>query len=127
MSGKAIGSVQIDETFQREVERRLRLILHADNHELEYSEKDMLNRSLEEAAKSQSNNRLEWGNNTAKDIIKSMAEDMTKSRKGMSFHYFKKIFGTKSFLDNIKVRLPDLFKNFNYPEVGVEGGRMTFT
>ncbi|OCK87671.1 uncharacterized protein K441DRAFT_593263 [Cenococcum geophilum 1.58] len=93
--GKATGSVQIDEAFQREVERR--------------------------------NNRLGWGNNTAKDVIKSMAEDMTKSRRGMSFQHLKKIFGTKLFTDNIKVQLPDLFKNFNYPEVGVEGGRMTFT
>jgi hypothetical protein len=60
-------------------------------------------------------------------MIKREAEEMTKSRRKTSFQHFKTTFGTPDFIDYIRVRLPDLFKNFSCPDVGVEGGRMTFT
>ncbi|OCL02749.1 hypothetical protein AOQ84DRAFT_443187 [Glonium stellatum] len=99
VEGKAIGSVQIDEAFQTEAERRLRIALHENGDEPE---------------------------DATSDRIKRAVDEMTKSLKGMSFQHFKTTFGTPQFLDYIKVRLPD-FKNVSCPEVGVEGGRMTFT
>ena len=127
MSGKAIGSVQIDETFQREVVRRLSFILHAEDNDSEYIAEDMANLTLAGQTRSRSNNRLEWRNSTGKDMIKREAEEMTKSRRKTSFQHFKTTFGTPDFIDYIRVRLPDLFKNLSCPEVGVEGGRMRFT
>jgi len=127
MSGRAIGSVQIDEIFQREVERRLSLILHAEDNDSEYIAEDMINLTLAGQTRDRSNNRLEWRNFAGKDMIKREAEEMTKSRRKTSFQHFKTTFGTPDFIDYIRVRLPDLFKNLSCPEVGVEGGRMTFT
>ena len=127
MSGRAIGSVQIDEIFQREVERRLSFILHAEDNNSEYTAEDMANLTLAGQTGGRSNNRLEWRNFAGKDMIKREAEEMTKSRRKTSFQHFKTTFGTPDFIDYIRVRLPDLFKNLSCPDVGVEGGRMTFT
>jgi hypothetical protein len=127
MAGRAIGSVQIDEIFQGEVERRLSFILHAEDNDSEYITEDMVNPTLAGQTTGRSNNRLEWRNFAGKDMVKRVAEEMTKSRRTMSFQHFKTIFGTPDFMDCIKVRLPDMFKNLSCPEVGVEGGRMTFT
>ena len=127
MTGKAIGSVQIDELFQREVEKRLSSILLAEDNDSEYIAGDMVNPTLTGQTRGRSNNRLEWRNLAGKDIIKREAEKMTKSLTQMSFQHFKKTFGTPDFIDYIKVRLPDLLKNLSCPEVGVEDGRMTFT
>ncbi|OCL00454.1 uncharacterized protein K441DRAFT_626083 [Cenococcum geophilum 1.58] len=127
VEGRAIGSVQIDEIFQREVERRLSFILHAEDNDSEYIAEDMVNLTLAGQTRGRSNNRLEWRNFAGKDMIKREAEEMTKSRRKTSFQHFKTTFGTPDFIDYIRVRLPDLFKNLSCPEVGVEGGRMTFT
>ena len=127
MSGRAIGSVQIDEIFQKEVERRLNFILHEENNDSEHIAENMVNLTLAGQTKGQSNDRFEWRNSTMKDMIKREAEVMTKSRRKTSFQHFKRTFGTPDFVDYIRVRLPDLFKNISCPEVGVEGGRMTFT
>lgn len=127
MLGRAIGSIQIDEIFQREVERRLSFILHAEDNDSEYITEDMIDLTLAGQTTGRSNNRLEWRNFAGKDMIKREAEEMTKSRKKTSFQHFKTTFGTPDFIDYIKVRLPDLFKNLSCPGVGVEGGRMTFT
>ena len=127
MSGKAIGSIHIDEMFQREVERRLRFILHVEDNDSEYTAEDMANLTLAGQTRGRSNNRLEWRNFAVKDIIKREAEEMTKSRRKTSFQHFKTTFGTPDFIDYIGVRLPDLFKNLSCPDIGVKGGRMTFT
>ena len=127
MTGKAIGSVQIDELFQREVEKRLSSILLAEDNDSEYIAEDMVNLTLAGQTTGRSSNRLEWRNFAGKDMIRREAEEMTNSRKKTSFQHFKTTFGTPDFIDYIKVRLPDLFKNLSCPEVGVEGGRMTFT
>jgi len=127
MSGRAIGSIQIDEIFQREVEKRLSFILHAEDNDSEYITEDMVDLTLSGQTIGRSNNRLEWRNFAGKDMIEREAEEMTKSRKKTSFQHFKTTFGTRDFIDYIKVRLPDFFKNLSCPEVGVEGGRMTFT
>ena len=125
MTGKAIGSVQIDELFQREVEKRLSSILLAEDNDSEYIAEDMVNPTLTGQTRGRSNNRLEWRDFAGKDIIKREAEKMTKSLTTMSFQHFKKTFGTPDFIDYIKVRLPELLKNLSGP--GVEDGRMTFT
>ena len=85
MSGRAIGSVQIDEIFQREVERRLSFILHAEDNDSEYIAEDIVNLTLAGQTRGRSNNRLEWGNLAGKDMIKREAEEMTKSRRKTSF------------------------------------------
>ncbi len=81
----------MDKAFQRETERRLRY-LFADGRS-----------GLEDAAK---------------DDIKSIADELTYSRRGLSFQHF---------VDYMKIRLPDILANYSCPEIGVEGGRMTFS
>src|SRR5712672_2144180 len=99
MSGKAIGSIQIDETFQKEVERRLSFILDAEDNDSEYITEDTVNLTLTEQTGGRSNNRLEWRNLSGRDMIKREAEEMTKSLKKMSFQHFKTTFGTPDFID----------------------------
>jgi hypothetical protein len=113
--------------FQREVERRLSFILHAEDNDSEYITEDMVGLTLAGQTTGRGNNRLERQIFARKDMIKRMAEEMTKSRKKTSFQHFKTTFGTPDFIDYIRVRLPDLVKDLSCPEVGVEGGRMTFT